>query len=36
VGGIRVKLNDFNFNGTGVPFVPTKPFSATRNRQSLF
>ncbi len=36
VGGIRVKLNDFNFNGTGVPFVPTKPFSPTRNRQSLF
>jgi hypothetical protein len=36
VGGIRVKLNDFNFNGTGVPFVPTKPFNPTRNRQSLF
>ena len=36
VGGIRVKLNDFNFNGTGVPFVPTQPFSPTRNRQSLF
>jgi hypothetical protein len=36
VGGIRVKLNDFNFNGTGVPFVPTQPFSTTRNRQSLF
>jgi hypothetical protein len=36
VGGIRVKLNDFNFNVTGVPFVPTQPFSTTRNRQSLF
>jgi len=36
VGGIRVKLNDFNFDGTGVPFVPTKPFNPTRNRQSLF
>ena len=36
VGGIRVKLNDFNFNGTGVPFVPTQPFNPTRNRQSLF
>jgi hypothetical protein len=22
IGGIRVKLNDFNFRGTGVPFVP--------------
>jgi hypothetical protein len=22
LGGVRVKLNDFNFNGTGTPFVP--------------
>ena len=22
IGGIRVKLNDFNFSGTGTPFVP--------------
>ena len=22
IGGIRVKLNDFNFAGTGTPFVP--------------
>ena len=36
VGGIRVKLNDFNFNGTGVPFVPTTPFNPTQRRQSLF
>ena len=36
VGGIRVKLNDFNFDGTGVPFVPTTLFNPTRNRQSLF
>jgi len=36
VGGLRIKLNDFNFDGTGVPFVPTKPFNPTRNRQSLF
>ncbi|MFM2158143.1 MAG: hypothetical protein RLZZ124_617, partial [Cyanobacteriota bacterium] len=28
IGGIRVKLNDFNFNGTGVPFVPYTPISA--------
>ena len=25
LGGIRVKLNDFNFSGTGVPFVPYNP-----------
>jgi hypothetical protein len=22
LGGLRVKLNDFNFGGTGLPFVP--------------
>ncbi|MDA0718388.1 MAG: DUF3769 domain-containing protein [Cyanobacteria bacterium] len=22
IGGIRIKLNDFNFNGSGTPFVP--------------
>jgi hypothetical protein len=26
IGGIRVKLNDFNFNGSGTPFVP-RPIS---------
>ena len=25
IGGVRVKLNDFNFRGTGVPFVPYTP-----------
>ncbi|WP_411868523.1 DUF3769 domain-containing protein [Vulcanococcus limneticus] len=25
LGGVRVKLNDFNFSGTGVPFVPYEP-----------
>ena len=25
LGGVRVKLNDFNFKGTGVPFVPYHP-----------
>lgn len=25
IGGIRVKLNDFNFSGTGIPFVPYTP-----------
>jgi len=24
---LRVKLNDFNFSGTGVPFVPYHPQS---------
>ena len=23
IGGIRVKLNDFNFDGSGSPFMPT-------------
>jgi len=25
LGGVRVRLNDFNFNGPGVPFVPYNP-----------
>jgi len=25
LGGLRVKLNDFNFNGPGLPFVPYSP-----------
>jgi len=25
IGGFRVKLNDFNFTGTGLPFVPYTP-----------
>ena len=25
LGGVRVKLNDFNFKGTGLPFVPYTP-----------
>jgi hypothetical protein len=25
LGGVRVKLNDFNFKGPGVPFVPLQP-----------
>jgi hypothetical protein len=25
IGGVRVKLNDFNFRGTGLPFVPYSP-----------
>jgi len=36
VGGIRVRLNDFNYQGTGLPFVPYTPTDATKRRQSLF
>ena len=36
VGGIRVRLNDFNYKGTGLPFVPYTPTDATKRRQSLF
>jgi hypothetical protein len=25
LGGIRVRLNDFNFKGPGLPFVPYEP-----------
>ncbi|MGA0021105.1 MAG: DUF3769 domain-containing protein [Vulcanococcus sp.] len=25
IGGVRIKLNDFNFSGTGLPFVPYMP-----------
>ena len=28
IGGIRIKLNDFNFNGSGTPFVPTPESSS--------
>ncbi len=34
IGGIRVKLNDFNFDGTGAPFIPTtatSPIPISRN-----
>lgn len=32
LGGLRVKLNDFNFTGTGVPFVPLTPSQAIERR----
>ena len=32
IGGVRVKLNDFNFNGPGVPFVPLNPAAAVLDR----
>lgn len=36
IGGVRVKLNDFNFSGTGVPFVPYHPSNEYAKRRSLF
>ncbi|MFM7312461.1 MAG: DUF3769 domain-containing protein, partial [Cyanobium sp.] len=32
IGGLRFKLNDFNFNGPGVPFVPLNPAAARLSR----
>lgn len=32
LGGIRVRLNDFNFKGTGTPFVPYNPAALTSRR----
>ena len=29
LGGIRVRLNDFNYSGTGIPFVPYNPANAS-------
>ena len=36
LGGIRVKLHDFNFGGTGVPFVPYQPSTAESARNRPF
>ena len=35
LGGIRVKLNDFNFSGTGVPFVPYNPVVTASDAATL-
>ena len=35
VGGIRVKLNDFNFTGTGVPFVPYNPVNTASDPSTV-
>jgi hypothetical protein len=32
IGGLRIKLNDFNFKGPGVPFVPYNPAAAVLDR----
>ena len=34
--GIRVKLSDFNYRGTGLPFVPYTPTDFTKKRQGLY
>jgi len=34
IGGIRVKLNDFNFDGSGAPFVPTTATSSIPIRRN--
>lgn len=37
IGGIRVRLNDFNFSGTGIPFVPYNPATLdASNRKPAF
>ena len=36
IGGVRVKLHDFNFDGTGVPFVPYQPSTAQSARERPF
>ena len=32
IGGFRFRLNDFNFTGTGIPFVPYNPSNDLDNR----
>ena len=36
IGGITIKLHDFNFDGTGVPFVPYQPSTAQSARSRPF
>ena len=35
LGGVRLKLNDFNFNGPGLPFVPYQDPTRTPQQESL-
>lgn len=32
LGGIRIRLNDFNFRGSGLPFIPYQPSQAIQER----
>jgi hypothetical protein len=34
IGGIRIKLNDFNFDGSGAPFMPTTATSSIPVRRN--
>ena len=34
IGGIRIKLNDFNFDGSGAPFMPTTTTSSIPVRRN--
>ena len=34
IGGIRIKLNDFNFDGSGTPFIPTTASSSIPIRRN--
>ena len=34
IGGIRIKLNDFNFDGSGAPFIPTAATSTMPIRRN--
>jgi hypothetical protein len=36
LGGVRIRLNDFNFKGTGVPFVPYQPQTGRSASDRLF
>jgi hypothetical protein len=35
IGGVRIRLNDFDFNGTGVPFVPYNPINRNEKKDGL-
>jgi hypothetical protein len=35
LGGVRLKLNDFNFNGPGLPFVPYQDPTRTPQQETL-
>ena len=35
LGGVRIKLNDFNFEGTGLPFIPYEPMLPTSPARRL-
>jgi hypothetical protein len=35
IGGVRIRLNDFDFNGTGVPFVPYNPINRNEKEDGL-